>query len=78
MPDPGPHPLKISYGRDIDQALDDMETRIRSDHLLTDRYLPRWVALKYLENDWGGLRGFSAGWGAGPSCCFPADCSNLL
>jgi len=46
-----PEPLKISYGRDIDAVLDDMETRIRSDHFLTDRYLPRWVALKYLEND---------------------------
>ncbi len=46
-----PEPLKISYGRDIDVVLDDMETRIRSDHFLTDRYLPRWVALKYLEND---------------------------
>jgi ferrous iron transport protein B len=46
-----PEPLKISYGRDIDAVLDEMETRIRSDQLLTDRYLPRWVGLKYLEND---------------------------
>jgi ferrous iron transport protein B len=44
-------PLKISYGRDIDGALDEMADRIRSDGFLTDRYLPRWVALKYLEND---------------------------
>jgi ferrous iron transport protein B len=46
-----PAPLKISYGRDIDEALDGMADRIRSDTFLTDRYLPRWVALKYLEND---------------------------
>jgi ferrous iron transport protein B len=46
-----PVPLKISYGRDIDDTLDEMETRIRSDRFLTERYLSRWVALKYLEND---------------------------
>ncbi len=43
--------LKISYGRDIDEALDEMVEKISSAHFLTDRYLPRWVALKYLEND---------------------------
>jgi len=46
-----PAPVKISYGRDMDEVLDEMETRIRSDLFLTNRYLPRWVALKYLEND---------------------------
>ncbi len=46
-----PAPLKISYGRDIDDTLDEMEARIRSDEFLTDRYPSRWVALKYLEND---------------------------
>ncbi|MEE4362601.1 MAG: ferrous iron transport protein B [Desulfotignum sp.] len=44
-------PLKISYGRDIDEVLDEMVEKISSEHFLTDRYLPRWVALKYLEND---------------------------
>jgi ferrous iron transport protein B len=46
-----PAPVKISYGRDMDDALDEMEARIRSDRFLAGRYLPRWVALKYLEND---------------------------
>jgi ferrous iron transport protein B len=46
-----PAPLKISYGRDIDDTLDEMEDRIRSDQFLTDQYPSRWVALKYLEND---------------------------
>ncbi|MCF8137355.1 MAG: ferrous iron transport protein B [Desulfotignum sp.] len=46
-----PAPLKISYGRDIDDTLDEMEERIRSDQFLTDPYPSRWVALKYLEND---------------------------
>ncbi len=46
-----PAPLKIFYGRDIDDTLDEMETRIRSDQFLTHQYPPRWVALKYLEND---------------------------
>jgi ferrous iron transport protein B len=44
-------PLAISYGQDIDQALFEMERLIRDEHFLTDAYLPRWIALKYLEAD---------------------------
>lgn len=44
-------PLLISYGQDIDKTLDEMEKIIRENNFLTDRYPPRWVALKYLEND---------------------------
>lgn len=44
-------PLNISYGRDIDTALDEMEQMIQSKGFLTDQYRPRWTALKYLERD---------------------------
>ncbi|MBU1342586.1 MAG: ferrous iron transport protein B [Proteobacteria bacterium] len=44
-------PLMISYGRDIDTALDKMTAIIQSTGFLTDHYIPRWTALKYLEND---------------------------
>jgi ferrous iron transport protein B len=44
-------PLNISYGNDIDQALGEMEDHIRTAGFMSDRYLPRWIALKYLEND---------------------------
>ena len=43
--------LNISYGSDIDPALGQMEKRIEAAGFLSDRYQPRWVALKYLEND---------------------------
>lgn len=43
--------LKISYGNDIDPALLEMEKRITETGFLTGRYRPRWVALKYMEND---------------------------
>ncbi len=46
-----PVPLRISYGRDLDEALDEMETLIREAGFLAQRYHPRWTALKYLEND---------------------------
>ena len=46
-----PEPLRISYGRDLDEALDGMEALIREAGFLTHRYYPRWTALKYLEND---------------------------
>ncbi|MCP3943813.1 MAG: ferrous iron transport protein B [Desulfobacteraceae bacterium] len=44
-------PLKISYGADIDGALDEMEAIIISGNFLTQTYPPRWIALKYFEND---------------------------
>lgn len=44
-------PLKISYGMDIDGALDEMEAIILSGSFLTQNYPARWTALKYLEND---------------------------
>ncbi|MCP4721887.1 MAG: ferrous iron transport protein B [Desulfobacteraceae bacterium] len=44
-------PLKISYGSDLDEALDKMEAIIVSNNFLTQTYPARWTALKYLEND---------------------------
>ena len=44
-------PLCISYGPDIDAALQDMEKLIEDAKFLTDRLPARWVALKYLEGD---------------------------
>ena len=44
-------PLKISYGQDMDTALDEMEEIIKSSSFLTKRYHARWTAIKYLEND---------------------------
>ncbi len=44
-------PLTISYGKDIDPALTEMEALIQPSRFLTDRYPARWVALKYMESD---------------------------
>lgn len=44
-------PLDISYGSDIDKALQEIEAKIKAAGFLTDTYPPRWTALKYLEND---------------------------
>jgi ferrous iron transport protein B len=44
-------PVKISYGDDIDIAIEEMAAEIKSHDFLTDIYRPRWTALKYLEND---------------------------
>jgi len=41
----------ISYGRDIDDALDEIEKKIELNGFLNKRYIPRWTALKYLEKD---------------------------
>jgi len=44
-------PMQISYGEDIDRTLDEMERIVRKHDFLTDQYRPRWIALKYIEND---------------------------
>jgi len=44
-------PLIISYGRDMDTAIDEMEEIIQSSAFLTENYRARWTAIKYLEND---------------------------
>ena len=46
-----PKGLNISYGKDVDQALMEMEKQIDESGLLTETYPARWVALKYLEKD---------------------------
>ena len=42
---------KISYGSDIDMAMDRMEVIISDAGFMTQTYPARWIALKYLEND---------------------------
>ncbi|MGE0085130.1 MAG: ferrous iron transport protein B [Desulfococcaceae bacterium] len=44
-------PLEISYGPDLDPVLLDMTRLIQEAGFFTDRYPPRWLALKYLEGD---------------------------
>jgi ferrous iron transport protein B len=44
-------PLRLSYGEDLDQALEDMIPLIEQGGLLTDIYPASWTALKILEND---------------------------
>lgn len=44
-------PLTISYGNDIDEAINEMSAKIETQGFLTDNLPARWVALKYLEND---------------------------
>jgi ferrous iron transport protein B len=43
--------LRISYGRDLDETLDRMQSLIESTGFLKGRYPARWVGLKYLECD---------------------------
>lgn len=46
-----PEPIVISYGDDMDAALMEMEQAITAGSFLTAMYRPRWIALKYMEND---------------------------
>jgi len=43
--------LQISYGNDVDQALEAMSADVSDKGFLTDSYPARWVSLKYLERD---------------------------
>ncbi|WP_092191253.1 ferrous iron transport protein B [Desulfomicrobium norvegicum] len=44
-------PLHISYGPDLDPVLKEMTDLIEARDFLTKTYPPRWLALKFLEND---------------------------
>ncbi|MDY0325390.1 MAG: ferrous iron transport protein B [Candidatus Cloacimonadaceae bacterium] len=44
-------PLQISYGDDVDRVLQELTGLIEQHRFLTDTYPPRWIALKYIEND---------------------------
>ncbi|HKL25876.1 MAG TPA: ferrous iron transporter B, partial [Desulfuromonadales bacterium] len=44
-------PLEISYGPDLDPALDTMAGLIEDAKFMTSRYPARWIALKYMEAD---------------------------
>ncbi len=44
-------PLYISYGPDLDPALEEMTRCIEKEGFLTNKYPARWLALKYLEQD---------------------------
>jgi ferrous iron transport protein B len=44
-------PLAISYGPDLDPVLEAMTGKIQASGFLSERYHPRWLALKYMEND---------------------------
>jgi ferrous iron transport protein B len=44
-------PLFISYGPDLDPVLTEMTDLINARAFLTGTYPPRWLALKFLEND---------------------------
>lgn len=44
-------PLHISYGPDLDPVLKEMTDLIEARNFLTQTYPPRWLALKFLEND---------------------------
>ena len=45
-----PH-FNISYGMDIDLALNGMENLIAENKFMTDKYPARWLAIKYIEGD---------------------------
>ncbi len=46
-----PRPIELSYGEDIDSALDEMTQIIEENSFLADFCNSRWTALKFLEND---------------------------
>ncbi len=43
--------LQISYGNEIDAALDTMQQKITDAGFMTETYPARWVAIKYVEGD---------------------------
>ncbi len=44
-------PLEISYGQDVDEAIEAIGARLKSSSLPLDKMPARWLAVKYLEKD---------------------------
>ncbi len=44
-------PTDISYGSDLDPVLEDMSKLILDNSFMTEKYSPRWLAVKYMEED---------------------------
>lgn len=44
-------PIRLSYGPELDPVIERMTAIIAEAGFLVDRHDPRWVAIKYLEND---------------------------
>ena len=44
-------PIQLSYGPELDPVIERMTAMITEAGFLADRHDPRWVAIKYLEND---------------------------
>ena len=44
-------PLYVNYGSDTDLALNSIEKKIARKGVLTERYSPRWTAIKLMEGD---------------------------
>lgn len=44
-------PLDISYGEDLDTGLKELVSRIEASSFMTETYVARYTAIKYLEND---------------------------
>jgi ferrous iron transport protein B len=49
--DPGWRPAILSYGRDIDESLTQIQSLIERSDILDEKYPSRWCALKCLEGD---------------------------
>lgn len=49
--EPPPKPLKVSYGKEVEEELAKLEEIIRSIPGLSQRYSSRWLALKLLEEE---------------------------
>lgn len=44
-------PLRINYGRKIEEELSSLEEEIKTNSELKEKFNPRWLAVKLLEND---------------------------
>ena len=68
-------PLHLSYGREIDSAIELLEKRLAEENALTDQYHPHWTAIKLLEGDTEVIKAFKE---ANPKLCdeLLAECAN--
>ncbi|MEQ2129656.1 ferrous iron transport protein B [Caldanaerobacter subterraneus KAk] len=50
---------RIDYGKELEEGISELESLIKEDEELSKKFFPRWLAIKFIENDENIMKEFS-------------------
>lgn len=51
---------RIDYGKELEEGISELESLIKEDEELSKKFFPRWLAIKFIENDENIMKEFSS------------------